>query len=97
MALGGGKLGEDVGKLAPIVRKLMNKAPDKVHLVSRLSDTLAADKGQAEALIAFALLFPQPDADVKNWLERAADAGNAPAKALLVDAEFDAALTAAAR
>jgi hypothetical protein len=62
-----------------------------------MSETLAADKGQAEALIAFALLFPQPDADVKDWLERAAAAGNAPAKALLADSDFGAALTAAAR
>ena len=75
----------------------MNKAPDKVRLVSSMSETLAADKGQAEALIAFALLFPQPDADVKDWLERAAAAGNAPAKALLADGDFGAALTAAAR
>jgi TPR repeat protein len=97
MALGAAKLGEDVVKLAPIVRKLMDKASDNERVLGRVSDTLAADKGQAEAVIAFALLFPEPDDDAKDWLKRAADAGNSPAKALLADTELAAALTRPAK
>jgi TPR repeat protein len=92
-ALGTGKLGEDIGKLAPIVSKFLPKEPDNMtKIVQGLLGTLTADKGRTEALIALVLLIPEPDADGKEWLNRAVAAGNAPAKSLLANAEFAAAL-----
>jgi hypothetical protein len=97
MALGQGKLGEDIRKLVPIVSRVATAAP---HLIGfsvperRVFDALAAEKGQTEALIAFAVLVPDRNADAKDWLRKAADAGNESAKALLADSELSAALAA---
>jgi TPR repeat protein len=92
-ALGTGKLGDEVRKLSPIISKLISKNTDgNIGTIRRVLGTLTADEGLAEALIALVTIIQQPGAEAQDWLTRAAAAGNAPAKSLLAEAEFSAAL-----
>jgi TPR repeat protein len=94
-ALGTGQLGDELRKLAPIASKLISKDADggNIRTVQRVLGTLTTDEGQAEALIALVLIIQQPGATgAQDWLVRAAAAGNTPAKSLLADPGFTAAL-----